>query len=270
MVSRHRVVVFYLFAYAISWIPGFTYAILNAQGPFATPLVPVVLLLATSYGPTLAAVLTLALLREPDETSRFRRHLVTWRAGLGWYGLALLLPAALWAAGALFSTGALGGGVAFVPAAAAAFPALLLANAGEEIGWRGFAFPQLLARLRPLLASLVFGALWAGIHLPLYVTVLGRFVVLVPMFLGLSVIMAWIFLHTGQGVLPMLLFHSSFDTISFVLPPDQGAHGSQAFAIIMGVSVAVGAVVLWRAGLDLGRPRSVAPVPALSLPGAAS
>ena len=139
MVSRHRVVVFYLFAYAISWIPGFTYAILNAQGPFATPLVPVLLLLATSYGPTLAAVLTLALLRELDETSRFRRHLVTWRAGLGWYGLALLLPAALWAAGALFSTGALGGGVAFVPAAAAAFPALLLANAGEEIGWRGCA-----------------------------------------------------------------------------------------------------------------------------------
>jgi uncharacterized protein len=269
MVSRHRVVVFYLFAYAISWIPGFTYAILNAQGPFATPLVPVLLLLATSYGPTLAAVLTLALLREPDETSRFLRHLVTWRAGLGWYGLALLLPATLWAAGAL-SAGALGGSVAFVPAAAAAFPALLLANAGEEIGWRGFAFPQLLARLRPLPASLVFGALWAGIHLPLYVTVLGRFVVLVPMFLGLSVIMAWIFLHTGQGVLPMLLFHGSFDTISFVLPLDQGAHGSQAFAVIMGVSVAVGAVVLWRAGLDLGRPRSLAPVPALSLPGAAS
>jgi hypothetical protein len=139
MVSRHRVVVFYLFAYTISWIPGFTYAILNARGPFASPLVPVLLLLATSYGPTLAAVLTLALLRELDETSRFRRHLVTWRAGLGWYGLALLLPAALWAAGALFSTGALGGGVAFVPAAAAAFPALLLANAGEEIGWRGCA-----------------------------------------------------------------------------------------------------------------------------------
>ena len=60
-------------------------------------------------------------------------------------------------------------------------------------------------------------------------------------------IMAWIFLHTGQG-----------------------AHGSQAFAVIMGVSVAVAAVVLWRAGLDLGRPRSVAPVPALSLPGTAS
>ena len=87
MVSRHRVVVFYLFAYAISWIPGFTYAILYARGPFASPLVPVLLLLASSYGPALAAVLTLALLREPGETSRFRRHLVTWRAasaGMDW------------------------------------------------------------------------------------------------------------------------------------------------------------------------------------------
>jgi len=266
MVKRHRVIVFYLLTYTISWIPGFTYAILSAQGPFASQVVPFLLLLATSYGPTVAALLTLAMLREPDETRAFRQHLGAWQAGIGWYALALLLPAALWAAGALLSSATFGGSVAFVPTAAAAFPAILLANAGEEIGWRGFAFPHLLARLRPLSAGLVFGALWAGIHLPLYITVLERFVVLVPMFLGLSMLMAWIFLHTGQGVLPMLLFHGSLDTIQFVLPLDKSAYGAQTFAAIMGVIVAAAAVVLWRAGPDLGRARLVAPAPTLSLP----
>jgi len=255
MVRRHRVAIFYLLAYAISWIPGFTYAALSAGGPFASQVVPFLLLLATSYGPTLAALLTLALLREPEEARAFRRHLGAWRAGVGWFALVLLLPAALWAAGTLLAAAIFGGGVAFVPVAAAAFPAILLANAGEEIGWRGFAFPHLLARLRPLVASLVFGVLWAGIHLPLYLTVLGRFAVLIPMFLGLSVIMAWIYLRTGQGVLPMLLFHSSLDTVQFVLPLGQAAHGEQAFAAIMITIVAMAAVVLWRTGPDLGRPR---------------
>jgi CAAX protease family protein len=266
MINRHRILVFFLLAYAISWIPGFTYAILYAQGPFASPLIPFLVLLATSYGPTLAALLTLALLREPEETRAFRRHLGTWRAGVGWYLLVLLLPAALWTAGVLLASVTFGGSVAFVPIAVAAFPAILLANAGEEIGWRGFAFPHLLAGLGPLAASLVFGALWAGIHLPLYVTVLERFVVLVPMFVGLSVVMAWIFLHTGQGVLPMLVFHTSFDTISFILPLNQGAQGTQAFAAITAVIVAIAAIVLWRAGPNLGRPRRAAPTATLSLP----
>jgi len=121
MVKHHRVVVFYVLAYAISWIPGFTYAVLIAQRPGASPAVQVLLLLVTSYGPTLATLLLLALLHEPDETRAFRQHLGTWRAGIGWYGLVLLLPAALWAAGSLLAAGALGGGVAFVPTAASPF-----------------------------------------------------------------------------------------------------------------------------------------------------
>jgi uncharacterized protein len=255
MVRRHRVVFFYLLAYAVSWIPGFTYAALAAQGPFASQVTPFLLLLATSYGPTVAALLMLALLREPEETRAFRRHLFAWRAGVGWYALALLLPAALWAIGTLLADVIFGGGVVFTPIAAAAFPALLLANAGEEIGWRGFAFPHLLSGMRPLTASLVFGVLWAGIHLPLYVTVLGRFAVLIPMFLGLSVIMAWIYLRTGQGVLLMLLFHASLDTVQFVLPLGPAAHGDQTFVAIMLTIVAMAALVLWRTGPDLGQPR---------------
>jgi len=255
MVGRHRIVVFYLLTYAISWIPGFTYGALVARGQLSSPAIPF-LLLAASYGPTLAALFMLALLREPDETRAFRRHLGAWRAGLGWYALALVLPAGLWAAGSLLAASVFGGSVVFVAAAAAAFPALLLANAGEEIGWRGFAFPHLLAVLRPLPASLVFGALWAGIHLPLYIGALDRFAVLLPLFLGLSVLMAWIYLHTGQGVLPLLLFHASLDTSQFILPLDKTGHGTQTFAAIAALSVAAALGVLWRTRGELGLVRA--------------
>src|SRR5262245_39089533 len=102
MLRRWRLVNFYLLAYTISWPPGFVYASLTAEGSSSSPLIPVVLLVA-SYGPTLAALLILALVHDPNETRAFRRHLRTWRAGIGWYVLALLLPAALWTIGALLS-----------------------------------------------------------------------------------------------------------------------------------------------------------------------
>jgi membrane protease YdiL (CAAX protease family) len=254
IIQRWRLVIFYVLAYAISWIPGFIYAVLNTQGPFGSPLTPVLLLLATSYGPTIAALLTLALLRDPAETSAFRRHLFTWRAGIGWYALALVLPAALWAIGTLLSDAYSRDSVVFTPIAAAAFPLLLLANAGEEIGWRGFAFPQLLIPFGPLTASLIFGVLWAGLHLPLYVTMLDRFAILIPLFVALSVIMAWIYLRTGQGVLIMLVFHSSLDTVQFVLPLGASAHGTQTFAAIALTFVVAAALVLLRTGPNLGRP----------------
>jgi uncharacterized protein len=252
LVSRHRLVAFYLLTYAFSWVPGFAYGVLAAHGPFAGPLVPALLLLAASYGPTLATLLTLALVREPGETHAFRQHLFAWRAGVGWYALVLALPAALWAIGTLLSDALSGASVVFAPLAAAAFPLLVLANAGEEVGWRGFAFPHLLARLGPLPASLAFGVLWAGIHLPIYLSGLDRFAALLPLFLGLSVLMAWIYLNTGQGVLPLLLFHASLDTVQFVLPLSQAAQGTQAFAAIAAVSVVAAALLVWRTGGDLG------------------
>jgi membrane protease YdiL (CAAX protease family) len=45
---------------------------------------------------------------------------------------------------------------------------MLLAAAGEEIGWRGFALPRLLERRGPLGATLVLAAVVAVWHLPMF------------------------------------------------------------------------------------------------------
>lgn len=39
---------------------------------------------------------------------------------------------------------------------------------GEEIGWRGFAYPRMYKIISPLLATLILGGLWSLWHLPLF------------------------------------------------------------------------------------------------------
>jgi CAAX protease family protein len=75
---------------------------------------------------------------------------MNWR----WYLLAVLLPTFAWLTGTALTT-FFGGHFPFHPILFIVFPFLLLANAGEEIGWRGFVLPRLLARFKSLNASLI-------------------------------------------------------------------------------------------------------------------
>jgi membrane protease YdiL (CAAX protease family) len=128
-----------------------------------------------SYGPAFAA-LAAAGLDGRVAVRRWWSRVVRWRVGVRWYLLALLGPAAFWAAVAWAServdaaTGpprALDLGAA----ALAVFAVLLLTDGvGEEAGWRGFLLPHWLTRAHPLVASLGVGLVWAVWHLPLVYT----------------------------------------------------------------------------------------------------
>lgn len=95
-----------------------------------------------------------------------------------------------------------------------------LFSIGEELGWRGFMLPRMLARHRWLNAALLTGLLWAIWHFPLYATanyaLSGSAVhTLLVLLLGalmataLSVIITAIFLRTRQSVIPSLLLHGA-------------------------------------------------------------
>jgi membrane protease YdiL (CAAX protease family) len=91
--------------------------------------------------------------------------------------MALLLPIGV-TLGAAYANVLLGapdptdGILAALPRALPVFALLLLfplsGAFGEELGWRGFALPRLLARRSPLAASLLLGVLVAGWHAPLF------------------------------------------------------------------------------------------------------
>jgi hypothetical protein len=83
---------------------------------------------------------------------------------------------------------------------------------GEELGWRGYALPRLLKQFSPLIASLILGAIWGVWHLPsFYISSLVQSGLSLPVFLCFaminSILITWIFQHTGWSVLAIVLFH---------------------------------------------------------------
>ena len=150
--ARHDTVVIVwiiaLFAItALGAVPLWFYRLDLSKLTFSTP-VPIVAgvgIEITAYAPTLAAILTVAVVPGGGGVGRLLRPIGKWRSGIHWYILALLGPSLLFLIGDVVRL-ALGlplppHWLAIPGAAALAFltGALIAGSFGEEVGWRGFA-----------------------------------------------------------------------------------------------------------------------------------
>ena len=97
---------------------------------------------------------------------------------------------------------------------------LLIMN-GEEYGWRGYALPRMEKLGGTLGASLLLGVLWSLWHIPLFYTTgawqRGSIWAYVAMITATCVVQAAIFFRANQSVLPAMLFHGSLNASQFVL-----------------------------------------------------
>ena len=109
-------------------------------------------------------------------------------------------------------------------------------QAGEEIGWRGFALPRLADRFGFRGASLVLGVIWAGWHLPQFYiadadTYHQSFVVWAPQVVALSVALAWMYHRSGGSLLLPMLMHAAVNNSKDIVPsaasPPPGVFGLQ-------------------------------------------
>lgn len=96
-------------------------------------------------------------------------------------------------------------------------------QAGEEVGWRGYALPRLAGRFGLAPASLVLGAIWAAWHLPLFfVPMADTFGQSFPLYLlqvtALSVAMAWLYARTQGSLLLVMLLHASINNTKDIVP----------------------------------------------------
>jgi uncharacterized protein len=143
---------------------------------------------------------------------------------------------------------------------AALLVATLTDGLGEELGWRGFALPQLLARRTPLTASLVLGLVWAAWHLPLLWTAGAVLHDQPPWLLVLDVVakavlFTWVFLHTRGSVLIAVLFHASLNVFSIPLAASSAGHPGLPVLALALEWVIVAAVVLGARATFLRRVR---------------
>jgi uncharacterized protein len=176
-IRRHPLATFFLLTFGLTWLVWVPRA-MASQGLLATDL-PIVLGQAWSWGPAVAALLAAALTGGRAAVRELGARLVRWRVGWRWYAVVLAGPPAfsLAVAGVYAALG--GSWAAAVPRAFGGdllslvpfFLVLLLTDGlGEELGWRGYALPRLLARHGALAASLFLGLIWALWHLPLFWT----------------------------------------------------------------------------------------------------
>jgi CAAX protease family protein len=96
-------------------------------------------------------------------------------------------------------------------------------QAGEEVGWRGYALPLLAARLGLGRASLLLGIVWAIWHLPLFfvpgVANYGQsFVIFALQVTAVSVPMAWLYARTGGSLLLVMLMHGANNQTRNIVP----------------------------------------------------
>jgi hypothetical protein len=174
-------------------------------------------------GPTLAAVIVLAIAEGRQGLAGLWRQVSKWRVAWYWYLVAPGIVLAYLLA-AYITNRLLGASIASTAhlAPAAFFPLLieliLVGGWWEEPGWSGFALPRLLDRFSNrnygfLIASLILGVFRAIWRLPLLASgYIPWYDVLVFSF-AFQLIITWLYLQTGGSVLIVMLFHLSSNII---------------------------------------------------------
>ena len=110
----------------------------------------------------------------------------------------------------------------------AAIPLATPTQAGEEIGWRGYALPRLAERMGLRWAGVLLGAVWASWHLPLFffpgVDTTGQsFPVYLLEVTALSVAMTWLYAHTRGSLLTSVVAWLARWNSWAWNPPDQNS-----------------------------------------------
>jgi membrane protease YdiL (CAAX protease family) len=106
------------------------------------------------------------------------------------------------------------------------------AQAGEEIGWRGFALPRMAGRIGLGPASVALGVIWACWHLPLFFMLGGdtrgqSFPLYLLQVTALSVALAFLYWRTGGSLLLVMLMHAAVNNTKDIVPSAvPGAHDS--------------------------------------------
>jgi uncharacterized protein len=96
-------------------------------------------------------------------------------------------------------------------------------QAGEEVGWRGYALPRLADRYGLPAASVVLGVIWALWHVPQFYiagadTYHQSFIVWAFQVIAISIAMAWLYAKTGGSLLLVMLMHAAINNAKDIVP----------------------------------------------------
>ena len=267
----HAVLAYYVLVFAISW--GGMLLAVGPSGLFSSKADPSVLtqliyLLALA-GPSVAGILMTGILGGKAGLHELLSSLLRWRVGVRWY-LVALLTAPLLMAAIIFVPSLRS--PAFVPAIVTSDDRLGLVMTGivlglvvsffEELGWTGFATPELRKRHGFLPTGIFMGLIWGAWHYPLFSgsssgaipPTLYIAVLLFSFLIPFRILMIWVYDRT-KSVLVVLLMHAPLAAGQLILLPpaisgERAVTFDLAFAAALWVFVAAVYVTIGGAGRD--------------------
>jgi len=221
---------FFSVTYALSWTCFATAIVLTdglgARVPALSDVRTSLGLLGT-FGPAVAAIVLTVRADGAEGLRVLLGRLFATRAAVRWYLFAVGYMAAIRVSAAVAHRLIFGSWPPFGPDPWGVIALSIVIStpfqAGEEIGWRGYALPRLAARFGLARASLLLGPIWACWHLPLFFLAGNHnYGQSFPMFalgaIALSVAIAWLYSNTEGSLLLVMLMHSAINQSVGIVP----------------------------------------------------
>lgn len=236
---RSPLLLYFLVVFALAWL-------LWAAASWATGVTgseaAALLFLPGTFAPAIVALLLSYRQAGPTAVRALIAKVFDWRVGMKWYAFALLYMALAKLGAAVVFRMMTGDWPAFTDTPIyLLFAAAILSTpfqAGEEIGWRGYALPRLVSRLGLRWAGILLGVIWAVWHVPLFLLphtdVTGQpFIVFAVAVTALSVAMTWLWWRTGGSLLPVMVMHAAVNNTTGIVPSFQdGNVGTPLMALL--------------------------------------
>lgn len=240
--TKYQLPLFFLLTYLLSW-----WSVPFLKGG----LVP--------QGPAFAAVIVIAMTAGNQGLREFWQQLKNLGKGwtyivgpaiiFGYQGIAYIINLLL---------GATVVATPQLPALGIWLELLLVGGLWEEIGWSGYALPNLQARFAnrpngPLIAALVLGVFRAIWHLPLFMYGTLYWFDVLMFEVAIQVIIAWLYTRSGGSVLAIMVFHFTSNIVGAATSSVfNGIERMNYYALFMGLAAVIALVIAWRSRLKLG------------------
>ena len=195
-INKSPVIWFFLLTFGFSWGPWLLTSFLHTLGLFA---------------PTFAAIIVTGAIKGKPGIIALLKRLAYWRVGLPWYLFVLFSTAVIGflAIGIYVLTGGTAPSISFY----IFLPGIITYGLTEEIGWRGFALPELQKKYSALTSSVIIGVIWAFWHFvitpgaPLFIMVFSLEVIM------LSILFTWVYNNTNGSILLAALYHTVINIV---------------------------------------------------------
>jgi CAAX protease family protein len=240
---------FFVLTYVVAWSSWFAAAITPAAASRR------LLFLFGTFAPGFVALWLTGRATGRSGVAALLRRLIDWQVPGRWYAFAFSYIAVVKLIVALVHRATTGAWPRFgeepwpLMLAATLGSTFMGGQAGEEIGWRGYALGRLAARFGLGGGSVLLGMLWAVWHLPLFFvpeadTSGQSFPLYSLQVTALSVAMAWLYANTRGSLLPVMLMHAAVNNTKDLVPSAE-PNATNPWALSHSLVAWLTVVVLW-------------------------